>query len=162
MLKEGTTVCTRLKKTQTYWLMRRCLDPEFYGEDAMDFNPYRFMDPNSHLSTVTLPHFSYGAGSRICPALQISNRILYAMIIRLLVRFRFVASEESPPNTHPTKYNTYPEGAVAKLAPYKAWCKPRQSQTRTAKPSAVPDDNIAKYHTKGAVEVTVNGIAEAA
>ncbi|KAI1374165.1 cytochrome P450 [Hypoxylon crocopeplum] len=103
-----------------------CHDTAFYGADAEIFNPYRFMDAKSPVSSTSLPHFAYGAGARICPAMQISNRILYAFIVRLVVSFRFVASKDRPPIDHPVKYNQAPAGFVAKIKPYDAYCVPRQ------------------------------------
>lgn len=100
-------------------------DPKFFGADAEKFNPHRYMDANSPLSTTALPHYAYGAGSRICPAWQISNRILYALIIRLIVSFKFVASKDMPPEIDP-KYNEAPGHLVAKLRSYKAFCIPRE------------------------------------
>ena len=102
-----------------------CHDPDFYGPDADKFNPYRFLDPNSSVSTTSVPHFAFGAGSRVCPAMQISNRILYALIIRLIVSFKFVASKEMPPVDHPVDYNMAAGSLVARPKPYKAYCIPR-------------------------------------
>jgi phenylacetate 2-hydroxylase len=57
-------------------------DKTHYGDDAYSFNPRRFMGNNE-----PSPHMSYGVGTRICPAYQISNRIIYAMLTRLLLAF---------------------------------------------------------------------------
>lgn len=57
-------------------------DLTHYGDDAHTFNPRRFMDNDS-----PSPHMSYGVGGRICPAYQISNRIIYAMLTRILLAF---------------------------------------------------------------------------
>lgn len=57
-------------------------DIEWYGNDAGTFNPERFL--GNH---IPLPHLSYGAGSRICPAVGISNRIMSALIVRLVLAF---------------------------------------------------------------------------
>lgn len=57
-------------------------DTEWYGDDAMVFNPLRFLGNDN-----PLPHLSYGAGSRICPAVAISNRIMSALIVRLILAF---------------------------------------------------------------------------
>ena len=46
-------------------------DKSWYGEDAEVFNPKRFMGNDS-----SLPHLTFGAGSRICPAAALSNRII--------------------------------------------------------------------------------------
>lgn len=46
-------------------------DPAWYGDDALEFKPTRFMG-----KTDSLPHLTFGAGSRICPAAALSNRII--------------------------------------------------------------------------------------
>lgn len=46
-------------------------DIAWYGNDAMEFKPTRFMT-----NTTSLPHLTFGAGSRICPAAALSNRII--------------------------------------------------------------------------------------
>ncbi|RDW58438.1 hypothetical protein BP5796_12368 [Coleophoma crateriformis] len=57
-------------------------DPEHYGPDATTFNPRRFVD-----DPTPMPHLSYGAGGRICPAWMISNRIMGAILTRLILAF---------------------------------------------------------------------------
>lgn len=70
-------------------------DPEHYGEDAFVFNPRRFLDDNS-----PLPHLSYGVGGRICPAYQLSNRIMGATLTRLILAFEMKCVEGTRmPNT---------------------------------------------------------------
>ncbi|OQU96578.1 hypothetical protein CLAIMM_02642 [Cladophialophora immunda] len=59
-------------------------DPEHYGPDALMFNPRRFLKDTSSY----LPHLTFGTGSRICPAYMIANRIIYAMLLRLILAFR--------------------------------------------------------------------------
>jgi phenylacetate 2-hydroxylase len=46
-------------------------DKSWYGEDAETFNPKRFINNDT-----SLPHLAFGAGSRICPAAALSNRII--------------------------------------------------------------------------------------
>jgi phenylacetate 2-hydroxylase len=46
-------------------------DKSWYGDDADKFNPARFLDNDT-----SLPHMTFGAGSRICPAASLSNRII--------------------------------------------------------------------------------------
>lgn len=46
-------------------------DKSWYGGDAAIFNPKRFLG-----SDTPLPHLTFGAGSRICPAVGLSNRII--------------------------------------------------------------------------------------
>ncbi|RDW75297.1 cytochrome P450-2 [Coleophoma cylindrospora] len=65
-------------------------DPARYGEDACIFNPRRFLKDHS-----SLPHLTYGAGSRICPAVAISNRIMSALLIRLILAFQMTETQIS-------------------------------------------------------------------
>jgi phenylacetate 2-hydroxylase len=46
-------------------------DKSWYGDDAETFNPKRFIGNDT-----SLPHLTFGAGSRICPAAALSNRII--------------------------------------------------------------------------------------
>lgn len=46
-------------------------DRSWYGDDAETFLPTRFMGDDT-----SLPHLTFGAGSRICPAAALSNRII--------------------------------------------------------------------------------------
>ncbi|KAK5120929.1 hypothetical protein LTR85_005713 [Meristemomyces frigidus] len=46
-------------------------DRSWYGPDAETFNPARFVGNDT-----SLPHLTFGAGSRICPAAALSNRII--------------------------------------------------------------------------------------
>lgn len=46
-------------------------DQAWYGDDALEFKPARFIG-----NTGSLPHLTFGAGSRICPAAALSNRII--------------------------------------------------------------------------------------
>ncbi|RDW74814.1 hypothetical protein BP6252_05956 [Coleophoma cylindrospora] len=57
-------------------------DLDFYGSDAYSFNPRRFIGNDS-----PLPHLTYGTGGRICPAYQISNRVMSAMLVKLILAF---------------------------------------------------------------------------
>lgn len=46
-------------------------DMAWFGPDANEFNPTRFIGNDT-----PLPHLTFGAGSRICPAMALSNRII--------------------------------------------------------------------------------------
>lgn len=82
-------------------------DPECYGPDAHIFRPERWLEDEVH--DVKLPgppyQYSYGAGSRMCPAVAISNRLLYATYVRLIIHFRFKASNSAPPNVDYIHFN---------------------------------------------------------
>lgn len=64
-------------------------DEGHYGMDAWRFDPERFLDAKPGL-----PHVTFGAGSRICPAVAISNRIMRALVTRLILAFDMKASSE--------------------------------------------------------------------
>jgi phenylacetate 2-hydroxylase len=61
---------------------------EDYFKDANTFNPERYLG-----DTAGTPHFTYGAGSRICIAAHLANRELYTFYIRLIVAFRILGPE---------------------------------------------------------------------
>lgn len=46
-------------------------DTKWFGDDAFEFKPTRFVG-----NTTPLPHLTFGAGARICPAAALSNRIM--------------------------------------------------------------------------------------
>lgn len=64
-------------------------DEAHFGEDAWTFKPDRFVN-----SKAGLPHVAFGAGSRICPAMAISNRIICALLTRLILAFEMEESKE--------------------------------------------------------------------
>jgi phenylacetate 2-hydroxylase len=53
-------------------------------------DPYTF-DPDRYLGDATsTPHYAYGAGSRMCPAVNLANRQLFAFFVRLILAFRIL------------------------------------------------------------------------
>jgi phenylacetate 2-hydroxylase len=64
-------------------------DEGHFGTDAWRFNPDRFLDAKPGLQ-----HVGFGAGSRICPAVAISNRIIRALVTRLVLAFDMTATTE--------------------------------------------------------------------
>lgn len=63
-----------------------------FGADAWTFRPDRFLDPK--VNTPGLQHVAFGAGTRICPAVAISNRIIYALLVRLILAFEMDGSTQ--------------------------------------------------------------------
>ncbi len=61
-------------------------DVAHFGDDAWEFRPDRYIDPVK-TEAAGLPHVAFGAGTRICPAVNISNRIIYALLTRLILAF---------------------------------------------------------------------------
>ncbi|KAL4964520.1 cytochrome P450 [Aspergillus stella-maris] len=87
-------------------------DKAAYGPDADIFRPERWLE-NSTLKPGPIYQYSFGAGSRMCPAVAMSNRVLYATYVRLLVHFKVTASEELPPVVDYVGFNEDTSGQSA-------------------------------------------------
>ena len=61
----------------------------------------------------------------MCTAVNFSNRVLYATILRLIVSFRMVEEEECPPNTHYVHYKRDPTASNAIASDFKVRFIPR-------------------------------------
>ncbi|EXJ90262.1 hypothetical protein A1O1_03361 [Capronia coronata CBS 617.96] len=85
-----------------------------YGADAWKFNPDRFID-SSEAVGAGLPHLTFGAGSRICPAVAISNRIICALLTRLILAFEMDGSSQEgrSPNVDPLDFSNVYDRLVA-------------------------------------------------
>jgi phenylacetate 2-hydroxylase len=46
-------------------------DPAWFGDNALEFKSARYVGDSS-----SLPHLTFGAGARICPAATLNNRII--------------------------------------------------------------------------------------
>ncbi|KUJ16402.1 cytochrome P450 [Mollisia scopiformis] len=100
-------------------------DKDKYGPDADQFRPERWLDKESGYEVPPPYHFSYGAGARMCTAVNFSNRILYAIFLRLIVSFEIIGSKEDPPETHYIDYNRNTTAASAIPKDFKARFVPR-------------------------------------
>lgn len=61
----------------------------------------------------SLPHLSFGAGSRSCPGATIASKLINAALFRLLSIYRIEASITNPPNTDYVDYNLIKSALVA-------------------------------------------------
>ncbi|KAL4790834.1 cytochrome P450 [Aspergillus venezuelensis] len=97
--KTAWTECLLSEKSPPYVVaLSTNHDKAAYGSDADVFAPERWLElENNTLKPGPIYQYYFGAGSRMCPAVAISNRVLYATYVRLLVHFRVMASEEMPP-----------------------------------------------------------------
>ncbi|KAH8645458.1 cytochrome P450 [Xylariales sp. PMI_506] len=78
-------------------------DLEQFGEDAWSYQPERYIGNDS-----PLPHLGFGAGVRICPAVAISNRLICAILTRIILAFEFHEPEEGEgrkPNIDPIDFS---------------------------------------------------------
>lgn len=99
-------------------------DPATFGPDAGIFRPERWLKKDG----VEVPppyHFSFGAGGRMCTAVNFSNRILYAIFFRMILSFQMTASKSSPPETHYVRYNRDTAGSTAIPSDFKVKFTPR-------------------------------------
>lgn len=64
----------------------------------------------------------------MCTAVNFSNRVLYATILRLIVSFRMVEDEESPPNIHYVHYKRDPTASNAVASDFKIRFIPRDEK----------------------------------
>jgi len=95
-------------------------DIDCYGTQAFEFRPERWLSTaKPDLTTLNPHHFAYGACSRLCPAMNISNRIIYALLIRLILEFRIVADEENKPNVDPIEFSAGAGEFVKSLEDFK-------------------------------------------
>lgn len=93
-------------------------DLEHFGQDAWEYKPDRYLDDHS-----PLPHLSFGAGVRICPAVAISNRLICAILTRVILAFEFKEPEDGDgrqPNIHPIGFSDVYNQLVAHPNSYDA------------------------------------------
>ena len=81
--------------------------------DPYTFQPERYLDEKLAEGVSAIPHFAFGAGSRMCAGAFLAHRELVTAFTRLLVAFKLYPSETMPPETDPLKYNAYPTALVA-------------------------------------------------
>jgi phenylacetate 2-hydroxylase len=88
-----------------YYTTNWAVDKSKYGPDANKFRPERWLDKENPFEVPQPYHFSYGAGARMCTAVNLSNRILYAIFFRSILSFKITESSSAPPPTHYVDYN---------------------------------------------------------
>ncbi|RDW82622.1 cytochrome P450-9 [Coleophoma cylindrospora] len=102
-------------------------DKSKYGPDADEFRPERWLEEKE--TAVPPPyHFSFGAGARMCTAVNFSNKILYATFSRLILSFKMTASKTMPPSTHYVNYNRDTTAAGAIPRDFKVLFTPREPE----------------------------------
>ncbi|TPX09751.1 uncharacterized protein E0L32_009090 [Thyridium curvatum] len=124
-------------------------DPEIFGEDADKFRPERWLDTSREIPPPY--HYAYGAGSRMCTAVNFGNRVLYAIFLRLIVSFKLTESKSMPANTDYIGYKRDPSESNAIPSDFKVKLNPRNKDT-LEKCLAQSEQNVAALATGGAAE----------
>ncbi|KAI9047432.1 hypothetical protein LZ554_008876 [Drepanopeziza brunnea f. sp. 'monogermtubi'] len=98
-------------------------DTSHFGDSAHTFDPTRWLKDDlsqpQELESSGIQHFGFGGGSRMCPGYTIAQRMIYIMLFRLLISYKIEASQDSPPNTHFSEFNTTKTALVAVPARFK-------------------------------------------
>lgn len=99
-------------------------DQEHCGADAWGYKPDRYIG-----SEAGLPHVAFGAGVRICPAVAISNRIICALLTRMILAFEMEVThdEDRKPDTHPIHFSDVHDQLVAHPRLYDCYFKARDA-----------------------------------
>jgi phenylacetate 2-hydroxylase len=115
-----------LKNIHTHYSLT---DTTHFGPTAHIFDPRRWLEADlsspREIESTGIQHFGFGGGSRMCPGYTIAQRMVYIMLVRLLTNYTVLASEEQPPITHFSRYNTTKTALVAVPAPFKIQLKAR-------------------------------------
>ncbi|KAK7205062.1 3-hydroxyphenylacetate 6 hydroxylase [Myxozyma melibiosi] len=90
------------------------MDPKLWKDPFM-FRPERFLDKDG----ASLPIYTYGQGSRMCPGYILGNRELYLLFMRLLSAFQICADEDEQVDCDPLTGLDDPASLVSCPKPYK-------------------------------------------
>jgi phenylacetate 2-hydroxylase len=110
------------------------IDVDYWGSDADAFNPERWLDLvassgsgplYTEKTSSSIPHLSFGAGSRSCPGATIASKLISAALFRILSLYKIEASTTEPPNTHYIDYNAIKSALVAIPRDFKIKLTPR-------------------------------------
>lgn len=102
-------------------------DPSKFDRPFM-FQPERYLDRPSK-AEADLEHFSFGAGSRMCPGMHLGNRIVYTMLARLILAYRILPArhEQDLPNLNALECRVNRNGIALDPKPFKCAFEPRSS-----------------------------------
>ncbi|CAF1220811.1 unnamed protein product [Adineta steineri] len=98
---------------------------EKYFKDPHAFNPERYLDEMNGI-----PHYAYGAGSRMCMGTHLANRELFVVFTRLILAFQIVEpiNKEDAAIVDAMEANKCPASTAAQPKPFKCRFKPRNRE----------------------------------
>ncbi|OLL24410.1 Phenylacetate 2-hydroxylase [Neolecta irregularis DAH-3] len=73
------------------------IDPDRFQEPEK-FNPSRYLDQKLQGGVSAIPHYAYGAGSRMCAGSHLGNRELFTAFTRLISAFKILPEENFDSN----------------------------------------------------------------
>ncbi|KAI9444588.1 cytochrome P450 [Lactarius indigo] len=121
-IPKGTTCLTNLIQ---------CNRDSYYGDDAVDFRPERFLDAHGGIlpgptETREDGHGTYGFGKRACMGKHIANESLFISIATALWAVTFERARDQDGNEVPVDVNAFVDiGMTLKPGPYEYKITPR-------------------------------------
>jgi phenylacetate 2-hydroxylase len=112
---------------QTINSSNKVIDKLTYGPDADQFRPERWTEKSYDVPPPY--HFAFGGGARMCTAVNFSNRVLYAVFLRLIISFQITEGVHMPANTHYVDYKRDPAESNSIPSEFKVKLMPRDQET---------------------------------
>ena len=82
-------------------------------------------DPENVARSLTLDHFSFGAGRRICQGMHVASRSMFLAIARMLWAFDILPD----PSEAPVKIHEFTQALVVQPLPFRADFRPRSEES---------------------------------
>ncbi|CAN6319495.1 unnamed protein product [Urochloa humidicola] len=82
---EGYTIPARSRVIVNVWAIGR--DAKYWGDDADEFRPERFMDSTIDFTGSSYEFLPFGAGRRMCPGIAYGLPVLEMVLVQLLYHF---------------------------------------------------------------------------
>ncbi|KAI5790308.1 cytochrome P450 [Geopyxis carbonaria] len=97
-------------------------DPaKFHNPDV--FDPARFMHADEKAAGTAMPHYTFGAGTRMCVGFRLATRLMYVMFGRMVLAWKIGAVGE--PVIDPKTYNECETSLVAEPPDFECKLEPR-------------------------------------
>ncbi|OLL22778.1 Phenylacetate 2-hydroxylase [Neolecta irregularis DAH-3] len=104
------------------------LDLERY-QDPERFDPCRYLDEKPKKGFVAIPHYTYGAGSRMCFGNHLANRQMFTLFTRIISAFKIFPEKNFDPEIlNAVSCNTNHSSIVAKPKDFKVQFVPRDQE----------------------------------